>query len=81
MLGFVEISDGRVVKMFCYNRSNEKSNWSGLGSDQGQIPGRGPRGAKLTNQKVILTDDFDRQLVNFEIPGNDNSCQILYKYI
>ena len=48
--------------------SNEKSNRSGFGSDQGQIPGRGPRGAKVTDQKGILTDDFDRQSVNFENP-------------
>ena len=54
--------------MICCNRSNEKSNRSGLGSDQGQIPKRGPRGAKLTDQKVILTDAFDRQSVNFENP-------------
>ena len=42
--------------MFCCNRLNEKSNRSGLGSGQGQIPGRGPRGAKLTDRKGILTD-------------------------
>ena len=54
--------------MFCCNRSNEKSNRSDLGSGQGQIPGRGPRGAKLTDHKVILTDHFDRQSVNFENP-------------
>ena len=54
--------------MFCYNRSNEKSNRSGFGSDRGQIPGSGPRGEKLTNQKVVLTDDFDRRSVNFENP-------------
>ena len=39
-----------------------------MGSDQGQIPGREPRGAKLTDQKVNLTDDFDKQSVNFENP-------------
>ena len=54
--------------MFCCNRSNEKSNRSGLGSGQVQIPGRWTRGAKLTDQKVILTDNFDRQSVNFENP-------------
>ena len=57
-LGIIRMS--RVVKMFCNNRSNEKSNRSGFGSDQGQISERGPRGAKLTDQKVILTDDFDQ---------------------
>ena len=39
-----------------------------MGSDQGQIPRRGSWGAKQSDQKVILTDDFDRQLVNFENP-------------
>ena len=63
--------------MFCCNRSNEKSNRSGLGSDQGQIPGRGTRGAKLTDQKVILTGNFDRQSVNFE----NHVLIFLYNYV
>ena len=71
---FAEIGSTYTHQQGCqnvlYNRSNEKSNRSGLGSDQRQFPGRGPRGAKLTDQEVILTDDFDRQLVNFENPAS-----------
>ena len=69
--------------MFFCNRSIEKSNPSGLGSGQGQIPGSGPKGAKLTDQKVILTDDFDLQLVNFENPVYLHifQCKFMYKNI
>ena len=55
--------------MFCCNRSNVESNRSGWGSGQGQNPGRGPRGAKLTDQRAILTDVFDWQSVNFDNPA------------
>ena len=46
----------------CFVVTDQMRKQSGLGSGQGQFP----RGPKLTDRKVLLTDHFDRQLVNFE---------------
>ena len=52
--------------MFCCNRSNEKSNPSGWSKGPFWVKGKGPRGAKITDQSAILTDNFDQQSVDFD---------------